>query len=102
MNEERRKSPLSGLDSWDRLAATPIGRRAALYSGARGMLGLWAALRLGVATGALQSLAGCYKAPGTARDQFIYFSQEKEIAMGVSAFRDILRSAPLSLDPDVN
>ena len=81
---------------------TPIGRRAALYSGARGLLGLWAALRLGTAAGALESLAGCYKAPGTARDQFIYFSPEKEIEMGVKAFRDILRSAPLSNNPEVN
>lgn len=102
MNGKQRKSALGGFGSWDRLAATPIGRRAALYSGARGMLGLWATLSLGAAAGALQSLAGCYKAPGTARDQFIYLSPEKEIAMGVSAFRDILRSAPLSLDPDVN
>jgi predicted Zn-dependent protease len=80
----------------------PIGRRAALYCGARGMLGLWAALRLGATGGALESLAGCYKAPGTARDQFIYISPEKEIAMGVSAFRDILRSAPLSTNPEIN
>jgi len=81
---------------------TPVGRRAALYSGARGLFGLWAALRLGAAAGALQSLAGCYKAPGTARDQFIYLSPEKEIDMGVKAFRDILRSAPLSANPEVN
>jgi predicted Zn-dependent protease len=82
--------------------STPIGRRAALYCGGRGLLGLWAALRLGAAAGALQSLAGCYKAPGTARDQFIYLSPEKEMEMGVSAFREILRSAPLSTNPDVN
>ena len=81
---------------------TPIGRRAALYSWARGLLGLWAALRLGTAAGALESLAGCYKAPGTARDQFIYISEEKEIDMGVKAFREILRSAPLTTDPNLN
>lgn len=102
MNAERRTLPLPDPDSWDRLAATPIGRRAALYSGARGLLGLWAALRLGAAAGTLQSLAGCYKAPGTARDQFIYLSPEKEIEMGVKAFRDILRSAPLTANPEVN
>jgi predicted Zn-dependent protease len=89
-------------DGWDRLLHAPIGRRAALYCGARGLAGLWGLLGTGAAAGALSSLAGCYKAPGTARDQFIYISPEKEIAMGVSAFRDILRSAPLSLDPDVN
>jgi predicted Zn-dependent protease len=66
------------------------------------MLGLWAAVRLGAAAGALESLAGCYKAPGTAREQFIYLSPEKELAMGVSAFREILRSAPLSTNPEIN
>ena len=44
---------------------------------------------------------GCTKAPGTARDQFIYISEEKEIALGVSAFRQVLASAPLSTDPEV-
>jgi len=102
MSAERKKERTHSRDAWERLAATPIGRRAALYSGARGLLGLWAALRLGAAAGAVQALAGCYKAPGTARDQFIYLSPEKEIEMGVKAFRDILRSAPLSTNPEVN
>ena len=102
MNAEQKKERTHLTDTWDRLAATPIGRRAALYTGAHGLLGLWAALRLGAAAGALQSLAGCYKAPGTARDQFIYLSPEKEIEMGVKAFRDILRSAPLTTNPDIN
>lgn len=92
----------SPIDKMNKFLAAPIGRRAALYSGARGLLGLWAALRLGAAAGALESLAGCYKAPGTARDQFIYLSPEKEIEMGVKAFRDMLRSAPLSTNPEVN
>ncbi|HEX9741687.1 MAG TPA: M48 family metallopeptidase [Nitrospiraceae bacterium] len=102
MNADRAHTPVSRFDAWDRLAATPVGRRAALYCGARGMLGLWAAVRLGAAAGALESLAGCYKAPGTAREQFIYLSPEKELAMGVSAFREILRSAPLSTNPEIN
>ena len=102
MSAERKKERTHSRDAWERLAATPIGRRAALYWGARGLLGLWAALRLGAAAGAVQALAGCYKAPGTARDQFIYLSPEKEIEMGVKAFRDILRSAPLSTNPEVN
>ncbi len=88
--------------NWDRIMRAPIGRRAALYCGARGLFGLWAMLGAGSAFGALSSLAGCYKAPGTARDQFIYISEEKEIDMGVRAFRDILRSAPLSDNPEVN
>ncbi|OGW88122.1 MAG: hypothetical protein A3K11_15485 [Nitrospirae bacterium RIFCSPLOWO2_12_FULL_63_8] len=102
MNAERKKERTHSRDAWERLAATPIGRRAALYWGARGLLGLWAALRLGAAAGAVQALAGCYKAPGTAREQFIYLSPEKEIEMGVKAFREILRSAPLSTNPEVN
>ncbi|MDH5562915.1 MAG: M48 family metallopeptidase [Nitrospirota bacterium] len=43
----------------------------------------------------------CHKAPGTARDQLIYISEEKEIALGLSAFREVLKSAPLSKDPEV-
>jgi len=43
----------------------------------------------------------CQKAPGTARDQLIYISEEKEIALGLSAFREVLKSAPLSKDPEV-
>ncbi len=49
----------------------------------------------------LLSLDGCKKAPGTARDQLIYISEEKEIALGVSAFREVLASAPLSTDPEI-
>jgi len=43
----------------------------------------------------------CQKAPGTARDQLIYISEEKEIALGLSAFREVLKNAPLSKDPEV-
>ena len=43
----------------------------------------------------------CQKAPGTARDQFIYISEEKEIALGLSAFREVLKNAPLSKDPEI-
>ena len=43
----------------------------------------------------------CQKAPGTARDQLIYISEEKEIALGLSAFREILKNARLSKDPNV-
>jgi metalloendopeptidase OMA1, mitochondrial len=46
-------------------------------------------------------VAGCQKAPGTARDQLIYISEEKEIAMGLAAFREILKSARLSQDPEI-
>jgi predicted Zn-dependent protease len=84
------------------ILSTPVGRRAALMLGLRSAVGLWAMLGSGAALSLFGSLTGCYKAPGTARDQFIYFSPEKEIEMGVKAFRDILRSAPLSTDPEVN
>lgn len=47
-------------------------------------------------------LSACMKAPGTARDQFIYVSEEKEMAMGASAYRDVLREAPLSQSAEVN
>ncbi|MDR4502729.1 MAG: M48 family metallopeptidase [Nitrospirales bacterium] len=47
------------------------------------------------------ALNACQKAPGTARDQFIYISEEKEIALGLSAFREVLASAPLSTNPEI-
>ena len=46
-------------------------------------------------------VVACQKAPGTARDQLIYISEEKEIAMGLSAFREVLKNAPLSKDPEI-
>lgn len=45
--------------------------------------------------------SACQKAPGTARDQLIYISEEKEIALGIAGFREVLKSAPLSRDPEV-
>ncbi len=47
-------------------------------------------------------LAGCVKAPGTVRDQVIFLSEEEEIALGISAFRDVLRQARLSVNPKIN
>ncbi len=41
--------------------------------------------------GSVGSMTGCYRAPGTARDQFIYFSEEKEMRFGLAAFREVLR-----------
>ncbi len=48
------------------------------------------------------SLTGCVKAPGTERDQRIFISEEKEISLGVSAFRDVLRQARLNANPEIN
>jgi predicted Zn-dependent protease len=47
-------------------------------------------------------LPACYKAPGTARDQLIFISEEKEISMGLKAFREVLRQARLNENPEVN
>lgn len=55
-----------------------------------------------LAAGSLELLLGCYRAPGTARDQLIFISEEKEIALGLSAFREVLRNARLNENPDIN
>ncbi|MBH0190392.1 MAG: M48 family metallopeptidase [Nitrospira sp.] len=59
-------------------------------------MGLYGVLKMGTSIGLLSALAGCYRAPGTSRDQFIYISEEKEIAMGISGFHEVLRKARLS------
>ena len=48
------------------------------------------------------TIVGCIRAPGTARDQIIFISEEKEIALGVSAFRDVLKQARLNANPEIN
>lgn len=83
-------------NSMTQFLATLVGRRTIFYLGVRGVLGLLAG------GGLLSSFLGCYKAPGTARDQVIFISEEKEIAMGVSAFRQVLRGSPLSGNPEIN
>lgn len=88
--------------SVDRVLSVPIGRRALLGCGIRGAMGLYGLLSMGAAGGFVSALAGCYRAPGTSRDQFIYISEEKEIAMGVSAFHEVLRKARLSQNLEIN
>ncbi len=88
--------------SIDRALATPIGRRAMLALGAQGAMSLCAALGVGGAMSLFGSLTGCYRAPGTARDQVIFFSEEKEMQFGLSAYREVLRSAPLSDNAEIN
>jgi predicted Zn-dependent protease len=57
---------------------------------------LYGALGLGAAASLFSALAGCYRAPGTARDQLIFFSEEKEMQFGLQAYREVLREARLS------
>jgi metalloendopeptidase OMA1, mitochondrial len=73
-----------------------------LALGARGVMSLCAAVGAGATIGLFGSLTGCYRAPGTARDQVIFFSEEKELEYGLSAFREVLRAAPLSDNAEVN
>ncbi len=80
----------------------PVGRRALLLRGAQGMFGLSCLLSMATASGVISTLEGCVRAPGTARDQFIYISEEKEIEMGIGAYRELLRKAPISDDPELN
>ena len=82
-------------DTLSQFFATPIGRRAMLVLGAHGAMSLCTTLGVGAALSLFGSLTGCYRAPGTARDQLIFFSEEKELQFGLSAFREVLRSAPL-------
>src|SRR5437867_5073654 len=86
----------SRSDFYDRLLSLPVGRRTVLYLGLRGAINVCAAV------GFLGTLSGCYRAPGTARDQLIFISEEKEVAMGVRAFREVLRGAPLNENPELN
>jgi predicted Zn-dependent protease len=89
-------------DAIERALATPVGRRAVLALGARGVMGLCTALGAGAALGLFSSLSGCYRAPGTARDQLIFFSEEKELQFGLGAYREVLRQARLSENPEIN
>jgi predicted Zn-dependent protease len=92
----------SDSDSLPQVLATPVGRRAMLAWGARGALGLWTALGTGSGLAVLGALSGCYRAPGTARDQLIFFSEEKELQFGLSAYREVLRQARLSENAEIN
>ncbi len=80
---------------------TAVTRRTVLTQGTRGLAGLYAAYGTGAVTGLLSVLAGCYRAPGTARDQLIFFSEEKELQFGMQAYREVLRDARLSENPEI-
>jgi predicted Zn-dependent protease len=73
-----------------------------LALGAHGAMGLCKALGAGAALSLFGSLTGCYRAPGTARDQVIFFSEEKELELGLSAYREVLRTSPISDNPEAN
>ena len=74
----------------------PVARRTLLS------LGATAAWRIVMSLSVIGSLAACYRAPGTARDQLIFFSEEKELEFGLSAYREVLRQARLSDNDEIN
>jgi predicted Zn-dependent protease len=76
--------------------AEELNRRRFLFLGARCVFGAWAA------GGLLGALTGCVRASGTARDQMIFISEEKELQMGVRAYREVLRGSRLNENPDIN
>jgi len=86
----------------DRFLAASVGRRAVLALGVRGVAGFYAALGACASLGVLSLLTGCYRAPGTARDQLIFFSEEKEMEFGLGAYREVLRQARLSENTEIN
>lgn len=49
--------------------------------------------------GSLLCLYGCATVPITGRTQFMGVSEEQEIALGLQAYREILREAPITRDP---
>jgi len=49
----------------------------------------------------LAVMGGCVKAPGTARDQLVFISEEKEMELGLTAFREVLKYSRLSSDPEL-
>jgi predicted Zn-dependent protease len=80
---------------------SPVNRRGLLSLGLRGAAGLYGVLGTGAAAGLVTLLTGCYRAPGTARDQLIFFSEEKELQFGLQAYREVLREARLSENHEI-
>lgn len=87
---------------WTRIWERSVDRRAVLKMGMRTTAGLWTLLGSGAAFSLLGAVTGCYRAPGTARDQLIFFSEEKELQYGLEAYRQVLRQARLSANPEIN
>ena len=106
INREFRSATFEMARSTDqqinRLFSTSISRRALLVRGARGVMALYAASGMGSVAALVSALEGCYRAPGTARDQLIFFSEEKEREYGLEAYRQVLRQARLSENPEIN
>jgi predicted Zn-dependent protease len=73
-----------------------VNRREALAHGLRLGFGAWMSLTV------VGTWAGCVRAPGTARDQMIFFSEEKEMELGVKAYREVLRGSRLNENPEIN
>lgn len=90
----------TAVENWaelaERAAAQERNRRDFLTQAARLAVGAWASLSLA------GLLTGCVRAPGTARDQMIFFSEEKEMDLGVKAYREVLRGSRLNENPEIN
>lgn len=78
-----------------------IGRREALARVLRFTAGIGGVC---LASGLLDTLSGCTRAPVTGREQFILpnYTEEKERELGIEAYRDVLRNFPLNTDPEIN
>ena len=72
----------------------PINECPSLYVWRRQYFTIWV-----ISVILLLMISGCLKAPGTARDQLIYISEDKEIALGLTAFREVLKNSRLTTDP---
>lgn len=83
------------IDKLPGLLERSVDRRRFLETAARA-----AALGM-VGIAGMDTLLGCRRAPGTARDQLLFISEETEISMGISSFRQLLKSAPLVQDPAI-
>ena len=80
----------------ERIVTEERSRRDFIAQSTKWAFGVWASLSI------LGTLEGCVRAPGTARDQMIFFSEEKEIELGVKAYREVLRGSRLNENPEIN
>jgi len=92
----RRMTLRDWADVAGHLGVQERNRRDFLVQSMRLAFGVWGSLSVAGA------LIGCVRAPGTARDQMIFFSEEKEMDLGVKAYREVLRGSRLNENPEIN